>query len=105
MLEYHYKGSLIRALQAVYPMYVWNTWRFSNTTPHNTLLSTSRFGKNQYLLFQHLRFVSSIWKWHSVTNEIFRGLYVEFNSKYAPLRAVRERPLEFDVSSTTTGYH
>ncbi len=54
LLNQH-KGSLIRALQAVYPDHSWVTWRFSR-------ISTSQKGtpssKLQYLLFQYVQRVS-----------------------------------------------
>ncbi len=56
-LLYQYNGSLLHALQAIYPEHVWNVWKF--TIPHNTSIVTkSRFSKDQYLLFQHIQEVS-----------------------------------------------
>ncbi len=59
LLQNYYKGSLIRALQAVYPQTIWNSWRFSQKSPHGTRKSKHRFSKKQYLLYQHIQHVSA----------------------------------------------
>ncbi len=51
-----YKGSLMKALRAVYPHYDWKTYRFSR--PHNVPPGKSFFSKDQYLLFQLIKTVS-----------------------------------------------
>ncbi len=50
MLEY-YRGSLTRALQAVYPDHHWHS--------HNTFVQKKRFSKTQYALLQHIQCVSN----------------------------------------------
>ncbi len=52
----HYKGSLIRALQVVYPHYNWQL--YSHSSPHHVTKGKSLFSKAQYRLFQHLKFAS-----------------------------------------------
>ncbi len=56
LLQYYYGGSLIKALQTVYPEHSWKHWRF--TKPHN-VATGSNFSKVQYLLFQHIQRVST----------------------------------------------
>ncbi len=59
LLQYYYNGSLIRALQSVYPDHPWHTWRFSSRSPHfSSSKGRTRFSKNQYLLYQHIQNVS-----------------------------------------------
>ncbi len=52
-----YSGSLSRALQSAYPSYPWHSYRF--TSPHYLPNGTSPCSKNQYLLYQHVRTVST----------------------------------------------
>ncbi len=53
-----YNGSLIRALQAIYPQQSWTSWRFGSRTPHNISSSKSKASKVQYLLFRYVQQVS-----------------------------------------------
>ncbi len=55
-LLHHYKGSLIRALQAIYPQHLWHPYQFDH--PHHVPKGKYSFSKDQYLLFQTLRGVS-----------------------------------------------
>ncbi len=55
LLEY-YNGSLIKALQSIYPLQDWNLYHASK--PHNVLKGKAVYSKNQYLLFQYLQSVS-----------------------------------------------
>ncbi len=53
-------GSLTQALRALYPDQRWNSWRFSQTTPHDVLKGKARFSKMQYTLFQYIQKVSCV---------------------------------------------
>ncbi len=54
-----FSGSLLRALHAVYPGHVWQSYKFSR--PHQ-IVSPDRsvFGKVQFMLFQLLQQVSML---------------------------------------------
>ncbi len=57
MLQY-YKGSLIRALRALYPSKHWNYWNFSH--PHHTEPGKPKVSKVQHLLLGHIQHVFDI---------------------------------------------
>ncbi len=52
----HYNGSLVQALQMVYPEYEWIPWKSSR--PHHIPKGKTYFGKAQYLLYQYMQLVS-----------------------------------------------
>ncbi len=52
----HYKGSLTRVLQAIYPSHKWTAWKFS--VPHQKL-AKSMYSKDQYMMFTMLQSVST----------------------------------------------
>ncbi len=56
LLSGHYKGSLIKALQTIYPEMSWRSYRFFR--PLHTPKGVSTFSKAQYVLFQQLKQVS-----------------------------------------------
>ncbi len=61
----HYNGSLIQALQALYPEWTWNAWRFSSRSPHGVAQHKSHFSKTQHMLFRYVQAVSCFWTLHS----------------------------------------
>ncbi len=52
---YYYGGSLMKALQSIYPTFPWSAWRFS--MPHQ-LKGQGKFSKIQYLLFRQIQEVT-----------------------------------------------
>ncbi len=52
----HYAGSLRQALQAVYPQYSWNSWKFTLPPDVNAKFKIS---KVQHLLFKYVQRVSN----------------------------------------------
>ncbi len=59
LLKY-YNGSLLQALQAIYPDQEWRAWRFSSRSPHHSSkkYSKMRSSKTQHLLYQLIQKVS-----------------------------------------------
>ncbi len=53
LLQRYYKGSLIRALQVMYPEHTWHSWRFSSKAHRNA--GRTHFSKTQHLLFKLLQ--------------------------------------------------
>ncbi len=95
MLNRYYNGSLMKALQAIYPEHAWNSWRFST---RHYVARKSLFSKDQYLLFQYMQRVSPDTAL-KLPPYIFPVNSIEFNYSYSDF-AKRGKPLEFDVSQS-----
>ncbi len=81
-----YKGSLIHALQAIYPHIDWKTYRFSR--PHQIPKNKSFFSKNQHYLFQ-------------VIKQLFpHTVHFNYNFSANMVQSVKTKAkiVEFDVS-------
>ncbi len=88
----HYGGSLIKALQSIYPQHVWKSFRLS--TPHHVPNGKSLFSKTQLFLLQCVQKVSRTnlsWILHV---PILPEYQVEFNY----LLGAHSKIIELDVS-------
>ncbi len=87
ILTYYYNGSLIKALQSIYPEHGWHPYRFSK--PHNVPQGSISFSKKQYMLLKHLQQLFPV------------GTEMLFNHNYSSHRDAvgKSTTLNFDVSS------